>query len=96
MAKVAVPRKGVTPNELVAVLGRRLGTPYTIERDDDGRVTIRKGPLASACVSITSSPGASVFRVRAGGPPVLKIATGWITTRRVVDALRRSPEFRSL
>jgi hypothetical protein len=96
MAKVRVPRKNVTPNELVTVLGRRLGPAYTVERDGDGRVAVRKSPLASASISIASSPGASVFRVRASGPPVLKIVTGWTTTRRVADALRRSPEFRSL
>jgi hypothetical protein len=96
MAKVRVPRKNVTPGEVVTVLGRRLGTTYTVEYDVDGRVTVRRSPLSSVNVSIASSPGASVFRVRPGGPPVVRVATGWGTTRRVADALRRSPEFRSL
>jgi hypothetical protein len=96
MAKVRVPRKNVTPGEVVAVLGRRLGATYTVEHGDDDRVTVRRSPLATASVSIARSPGASVFRVRAGGPPVVRVATGWSTTRRVADALRRSPEFRSL
>lgn len=86
----------MTPGEVVTVLGRRLGAMYTVEYDGDGEVTVRKSPLASVSVSIASSPGASVFRVRAGGPPVVGTAIGWGTTRRVVDALRRSPEFRSL
>jgi hypothetical protein len=96
MAKVRVPRKNVTSGELVTVLGRRLGAAYTVEHDDDGRVRVRNGSLACANVSIASSRGASVFRVRAGGPPVVGLATGWGTARRVADALRRSPEFRSL
>jgi hypothetical protein len=96
MAKVRVPRKNVTPNELVTVLGRRLGLAYTVEYARDGRVTVRRSPLATVSITIASSPGASVFRVRASGPPVVRVATGWGTTRRVTDALKRSPEFRSL
>ncbi|HEY1627718.1 MAG TPA: hypothetical protein VGG16_28410 [Streptosporangiaceae bacterium] len=96
MPKVRVPRKNVTPGEVVAALGRRLSAGYTVERDGDGRVEVRKSPLSRATISIASSPGASVFRVRADGPPVLRVVTGWSTTRRVADALRRSPEFRSL
>jgi hypothetical protein len=96
MAKVRVPRKNVTPNELVTVLGRRMGTTYSVEREEWGRVTVRKSPLAAANISIASSPGASVFRVRPAGPPVVRAVTGLGTTRRVAEALRRSPEFRSL
>lgn len=96
MPKVRVPRKNVTPRELATVLGRRLGTGYTVEPNGDGRVTVRKSPLAAAKISIADTPGASVFRIRASGPPVLSVATGWGTTRRVAEALRRSPEFRSL
>ena len=91
-----MPRKNVTPREVATVLGRRLGTTYTVEHGGNGRVTVRKSPLTSANISIASSPGASVFRVRAGGPPVVRVATCWTTTRRVAEALRRSPEFRSL
>ncbi len=80
----------------MTVLSRRMGTGYIVERNGDGRVTVRKSQLAHANVSIADSPGASVLRVRTGGPPVLRIATGWGTTRRVADAIRRSPEFRSL
>jgi hypothetical protein len=96
MPKVKVPRKNVTPGELVTVLGRRLGGGYTVERDSSGRVIVRRSALAHADISIADMPGASVFRVRAGGPPVLGTAISWTTTRHVVDALRRSPEFRSL
>lgn len=96
MPKVRVPRKNVTPGEVVTVLGRRLGTGYTVETNGDGRVIVRKSQVSYANVSIVSSPGASVFRVRAGGLPVVGVATSWGTTRRVADALRRSPEFRSL
>jgi hypothetical protein len=96
MSKVRVPRKNVTPGEVVTVLGRRLGTSYTVEYSGDGQVMVRKSPLAEASISIASSPGASVFKVRPSGPPVVRVATAWGTTRRVADALRRSPEFRSL
>jgi hypothetical protein len=96
MPKVKVPRKNVTPGELVTVLSRRMGTGYIVERNGDGRVTVRRSTLAHANVSIADSPGASVFRVRTGGPPLLRIATSWGTTRRVAEAIRRSPEFRSL
>jgi hypothetical protein len=43
-----------------------------------------------------ASPGASVFRVHGGGFLFLRIANTMGTARRVADALRRSPEFRSL
>jgi hypothetical protein len=96
MSKVRVPRKNVTPGELATILGRRLGVSYTVELNGDGRVIVRKSPRAYVNVSITDSPGASVLRIRAGGPPVLGVATSWGTARRVADAIRRSPEFRSL
>jgi hypothetical protein len=96
MPKVRVPRKNVTPGELATVLGRRLGAGYTVQHEDSGRVVVRRGPIAYTNISIADMPGASVFRVRAGGPPVLGTAISWSTTRHVIDALRRSPEFRSL
>jgi hypothetical protein len=96
MAKVRVPRKNVTPNELVAVLSRRLGPDYQVEANGADRVTVRKSQLMYATVSITSTPGASVFRVHGGGFLFLRAANTFVTARRVADALRRSPEFRSL
>jgi hypothetical protein len=96
MPKVRVPRKNVTPGELTNVLGRRLGSGYKVESNGNGRVVVRKSPVQYASISIADSPGASVFRVRAGGPPILGTVTNWGTARRVADAIRRSPEFRSL
>jgi acetylornithine deacetylase/succinyl-diaminopimelate desuccinylase-like protein len=96
MPKVKVPRKNVTPGEVVTVLSRRLGPGYQVESNGDHRVTVRKNSLMSAHVSITDRPGASVFRVSGGGLLVLRIASTLVTARRVADALRRSPEFRSL
>jgi hypothetical protein len=90
MSKVRVPRKGVTQAELASVLARRLTGGYKVEPDGDGRVTVRRGPVGGATVRITHVPGATVFRVR-GGLPLVRG-----TKRRVADALRRSPEFRSL
>jgi len=78
------------------VLGRRLGTGYTVQSNGNGRVIVRRGSLSYASVSIADTPGASVFRVRGGGPPVLRLPNTLGTARRVADALRRSPEFRSL
>lgn len=95
MPKVRVPRKNVTPGELVAVLNRRLGPGYQVE-SGDGRITVRKSPLRYANVSIADAPGASVFRIHGGGFVFLRIANTLGTARRVADALRRSPEFRSL
>jgi hypothetical protein len=43
-------------------------------------------------VRITGVPGATVFRVRAVGMPVVSLGTA----RIVADALRRSPEFRAI
>lgn len=96
MPKVRVPRKNVTPGELVTVLGRRLGPGYQVESNGAGRVTVRKSQLMYANVSIASTPGASVFRVHGGGFLFLRVANALGTARRVADALRRSPEFRSL
>ena len=96
MPKVRVPRKNVTPNEVVTVLSRRLGPGYQVESNGAGHVTVRKSQLMSANISIASTPGASVFRVRGGGFPLLRAANTFGTARRVAEALRRSPEFRSL
>jgi hypothetical protein len=92
VAKVRVPRKGVTQAELAAVLSRRLGDGYAVEPDGQGEVVVRRSTLSGAVVKIRNVPGATVFRVRGGGLPVYRIGT----TRRVTDALRRSPEFRSV
>ena len=90
--KIRVPRKGVTQAELTAVLSRRLGGGYEVAPDGDGEVTVRRSPLSAAVVRIRDVPGATVFRVRGGGLPVYRIGT----TRRVAEAIRRSPEFRSV
>ncbi len=90
--QIRVPRKGVTQAELATVLSRRLGNGYQIEPNGDGDVTVRRSPLSAAVVRIRNVPGATVFRVCGGGLPVYRMAT----TRRVADALRRSPEFRSV
>ena len=95
MPKVRVPRKNVTPNELVTVLSHRLGAGYQVESSGKGRVTVRRSPLMYANVSIAATPGASVFRVHGGGF-LLHAAKTFGTARRVADALRRSPEFHSL
>ena len=39
MPKVRVPRKNVTPDEVVAVLSRRLGPGYQVEANGGRRVT---------------------------------------------------------
>jgi hypothetical protein len=96
MPKVRVPRKNVTPDELVTVLNRRLGPGYQVESDGDGRITVRRSPLRYANVSIADAPGASVFRIHGGGFIFLRVANTLGTGRRVADVLRRSPEFRSL
>ncbi len=96
MPKVRVPRKNVTPDEVVAVLSRRLGPGYQVESDGGRRVTARKSPLMYASVSITHQPGASVFGVHGGGFLFVRLVNTLGTARQVADALRRSPEFRSL
>jgi hypothetical protein len=96
MPKVRVPRKNVTPGEIVAVLSRRLGPGYHVESDGNRRVTVRKSQLMYANISIADQPGASVFRVSGGGLLFTRILNTFGTARRVTDALRRSPEFRSL
>ena len=95
MPKVKVPRKNVTPGEIVTVLSHRLGAGYQVESSGKGRVTVRRSPLLYANVSIAATPGASVFRVHGGGF-LLRAANTFGTARRVADALRRSPEFHSL
>ncbi|MBV9382045.1 MAG: hypothetical protein JOY82_19205 [Streptosporangiaceae bacterium] len=92
MSQIRVPRKGVTQAELAGVLSRRLGGGYQVEPDGNGRVVVRRSTLSAASVKIRDVPGATVFRVRGGGVPIIRIGT----TRRVADALRRSPEFRSV
>jgi hypothetical protein len=92
VAKVQVPRKGVTQAELATVLSRRLGAEFEVAADEQGSVIARRSPLSAAVVRITGVPGATVFRVRAVGMPVVSLGTA----RIVADALRRSPEFRAV
>ena len=96
MPTVRVPRKNVTPGEVVTVLSRRLGPGYQVESNGGRRVTVRKSSLMYANISIADQPGATVMRVSGGGLLFLRIANSFGTARRVADALRRSPEFRSL
>jgi hypothetical protein len=77
------------------VLSRRLGPGYQVQASTASRVTVRRNRLMYANVSITDAPGASVFRVHGGGFLLMRAANTLGTARRVTDALRRSPEFRS-
>lgn len=92
MAQVRVPRKGVTQAELAGVLSRRLGGGFEVVPETAGAVLVRRTPLSAAVVRITDVPGATVFRVRGAGFPVVALGT----VRMVTDVLRRSPEFRSV
>ena len=92
MAKVRVPRKGVTQAEVATVLSRRLGTEFQVAADGREGVIARRSALSAAAVRIISSPGATVFRVRGVGMPVVSLGTA----RIVAEALRRSPEFRGV
>ena len=92
MAKVRVPRKEITQAELATVLSRRLGAEFQVASDGQGSVIARRTPLSAAVVRIASLPGATVFRVRGVGMPVVSLGTA----RIVADALRRSPEFRGV
>jgi hypothetical protein len=91
VAKVRVPRKGVTQAELTSVLGRRLGAGFEVAADG-GEVIARRSAMTAAVVKITEIPGATVFRVKGVGLPLASIGTA----RIVAEALRRSPEFRSI
>jgi hypothetical protein len=92
MAKVRVPRTGVTEAELSSVLGRRLGAEFQVGGLGHGEVMARRSPLTAAVVRITGVPGATVFRVRGVGFPVASL----VTVREVTQALRASPEFRGV
>jgi hypothetical protein len=92
VGKVRVPRTGVTQAEVTTVLSRRLGTEFQVGGGDGDEVVARRSPLSAAVVRITRVPGATVFRVRGVGVPVVSLGTA----RIVADALRRSPEFRSV
>jgi hypothetical protein len=92
MAKVRVPRTGVTQSELAGVLSRRLGTAFEVGPGDRGEVIARKPPLTAASVRIARVPGATVFRIHGVGFPVLSA----VTARTIAEAIRRSPEFRSV
>jgi hypothetical protein len=92
VAKIRVPRKGVTQAELATVLSRRLGAQFQVATNGHGSVIARKSRLSAADVRIASVPGATVFRVRGAGVPVVSFGTA----RLVADALRRSPELRSV
>jgi hypothetical protein len=92
VAQVRVVRKGVTAAELVKVLSTRLGGGFEVVADGRGEVMVRRSALSAAVVRIADAPGATVFRVRGVGMPVASLGTA----RVVADALRRSPEFRSV
>jgi hypothetical protein len=92
VAKIRVPRKGITQAELAGVLSRRLGAEFEVTADGRESVIVRRSPLSAAVVRIGSVPGATVFRVRGVGMPVVSLGAA----RVVADALRRSPEFRAV
>jgi hypothetical protein len=92
VAKVRVPRKGVTQAELASVLGRRLGAEFQVAAEAGGQVIARRSGLTAAVVRIADVPGATVFRVKGVGVPLASMGVA----RIVADALRRSPEFRSI
>jgi hypothetical protein len=92
VAQVRVVRKGVTATELAQVLSTRLGGGFEVAADGRGEVIVRRSALSAAVVRIADAPGATVFRVRGVGMPVVSLGTA----RVVADALRRSPEFRSV
>ena len=92
MAKIRMPRKGVTQAELADVLSRRLGREFEVVAAGQESVIARRNPLSAVAVRITTIPGATVFRVRSVGVPVVSLGTA----RIVADAIRRSPEFRSV
>ncbi len=92
MAQVRVVRKGVTAAELAAVLSRRLGDGFEVLADRRDEVIVRRTLFSAAIVRIRDVPGATVFRVRGAG---MMITSTW-TARKVADALRKSPEFRSV
>jgi hypothetical protein len=91
VGQIRVPRKGVTPAELAGVLSRRLGAGWEVAADG-GRVIVRRSPLSAAAVRIGHAPGATVFRVRGAGVPIVSLGA----SRAVAEALRRSPEFRGV
>jgi hypothetical protein len=92
VAKIRVPRKGVTQAELASVLSRRLGGKFEVAPSGERMVVARRNPLSAVAVRITSVPGATVFRIRGVGIPVVSLGAA----RIVADAIRRSPEFRSI
>jgi hypothetical protein len=95
MARVRVPRTGVTEAELATVLRQRLGPQWQVagaSGSHPGEVVARRSLLTAVVVRISGVPGATVFRVRGVGLPVASL----VTARAVADALRRSPEFRSV
>jgi hypothetical protein len=92
VGQIRVPRKGVTAAELAGVLTRRLGMEFEVAADGGGEVIVRRSPLSAAVVRIGHAPGATVFRVRGTGVPLVSLGT----SRAVADALRRSPEFRGV
>jgi DNA-binding PucR family transcriptional regulator len=96
MAKVRVPRKNVTPDEVVAVLNRRLGIGYRVDYGRSRSVRVRRNHFAGADIRIRDVAGATVFRVRGHGLPLLRLPNSLTTARRVAAALRQSAEFRSL
>jgi hypothetical protein len=81
--------------ELTAVLSRRLGPDFQVGGIGPGpgghdEVMARRSPLSVVVVRIEPVPGATVFRVRGVGMPVVRRLTAQV----VADALRQSPEFR--
>jgi hypothetical protein len=66
-----------------------------VESNGDRRVVVRRSHLSCANVSIGDELGASVYTIH-GGLLSVCLANSLGTGRRVVGALRRSPEFRSL
>ena len=72
MGQVRVPRKGVTPASSRACSAAGSACGFEVAADG-GTVIVRRSPLSAAVVRIGNAPGATVFRVRGAGVPLVSL-----------------------
>ena len=93
IAGVAADRVAVTKEVAAMIINRIIDNASVAIASSNRHAIVSARDMALAR---PNKAGASVFGVHGGGFIFLRLVNTFGTARRVADALRRSPEFRSL
>jgi hypothetical protein len=96
--RINVARKGITAEETVAVLQRKMGDEHEVEQTGKDIVIVRETSIRKARVDLRHKPDGTLFIVQGIGPVMLNrlfamlLSSG--VSARVARAIEQSEEFR--